>query len=132
MASISINAGSPISTEVRSSRCCGRSPSGPPEDPGLNDLIALFTSSIEHTILSTSQVGGKQISVCAGGCFSSSLFLISSDGGNIVSADEIILIAPDTSPTESFDVTWSFRLGCDFRGLCFTGSPDPLIKESIY
>jgi len=30
--------------EIISNRCCGRSPSGPPDEPAGNDLIALVTS----------------------------------------------------------------------------------------
>ena len=36
----SFTAGSPISSEVRSIKCCGSRPSGPPDDSGLNDLMA--------------------------------------------------------------------------------------------
>ena len=41
-----------------------------------------------------STVGGRHIFVRAGGCFSSNLFFNSRDGGNTLSADEMIRMAP--------------------------------------
>ena len=51
--------------------------------------------------------------------------------GNIVSDDEIMGIAPETSPIDNFEVTKSFRLGWELRDLVVSGSAEPLMKVSI-
>ena len=64
-------AGSPKESPVRSLRCWGKRPSGPPASPGLKDLMAFGTSFFEHFRNSAFPCGGviSDVSILFG-CFS--------------------------------------------------------------
>ena len=55
---------------VRSFRCCGRRPSGPPAEPFLKERMALLISSLPMTIVSQDSSGGsgREVSGCRLGC----------------------------------------------------------------
>src|ERR1041384_2392644 len=64
-------AGPPILHETRSIRCCGRRPSGPPEDPAGNDFRAFKTALSDICRLVNSLLlgsGAGVLSVREGGC----------------------------------------------------------------
>ena len=88
---------------VRSFRCCGRRPSGPPADPAGKEMTAFITSASDTT-MGGGEVGvGGMLHPSGGdGCLSSKADKVAALEGAIVQAKRI---APLKSPSSSLDET---------------------------
>src|SRR5271155_4498179 len=85
---------------ISSSRCCGRSPSGSPAEPGGNDLKALMTSgSVICNAMEGSAVGKGPLSDGALGCISASLVMVLEDGFASLSSEQRSRIAAFRLPS---------------------------------
>ena len=113
----------PLSAEalVRSTKCCGRRPSGPPAEFHGNDIIAC---TISHSARNGSEVfaagaNGKQEPGGCGRCFALRADKVSSFN-SAVSSEQAILTAPLKSPPSSLEDTRLARFVVESLGMwCF-------------
>ena len=98
----------PAEVEIRSLRCCGLSPSGPPADPLGKDMIdCKISSSLSVMCEASDDVGhgGMMDWGCGGGCFSHREASVASHLFAIESSEEASRTAPLTSPSSNLAAT---------------------------
>ena len=96
---------STLSIGSMSLRCCGRSPSGPPEEPAGNDMAAWRTSCSSTDKLGKETSTKSSANGLAVGCLDCSCWNESSDMGSGASSEQRIRIAARRLPSSSFDAT---------------------------
>ena len=107
---------------VRSTKCCGRRPSGPTAELHGNDLIAYTISSSARNVSEVFAAGanGKQEQGGCGGCFALRADKVSSFSSANVSSEQTILTAPLTSSSSSLEDTHLARFVVESLGMwCF-------------